>query len=71
MGTFASNFCDQISVNLFAFNPDAGGTTMTLLFKGAAGSCPNTRGNANLVPVVANGKVYVGSNKQLSIFGVK
>jgi hypothetical protein len=28
-------------------------------------------GNSNQVPVVANGKVYVASNKQLQIFGLK
>jgi hypothetical protein len=27
-------------------------------------------GNANIVPVVANGKVYVAANKQLTIFGI-
>ena len=29
-----------------------------------------TGGNANIVPVVANGRVYVASNKQLTIFGL-
>jgi hypothetical protein len=28
-------------------------------------------GNANVVPVVANGKVYVATNQQLTIFGLK
>jgi hypothetical protein len=36
-----------------------------------AGHWPNTGGNANLVPVVTNGKVYVASNTQLAIFGIK
>jgi hypothetical protein len=44
---------------------------MTQLFKGGADSWPNTGGNSNLVPVVANGQVYVASNKQLQIFGLK
>ena len=35
-----------------------------------AGTWPNTGGNSNLVPVVANGKVYVASFKTLSIFGL-
>lgn len=61
----------NITINLFAFNPDAGGSTMTQLFAGAAGSWPNTGGNSNLVPVVANGQVFVASNKQLQIFGLK
>jgi hypothetical protein len=43
---------------------------MTQLFRGAAGAWPNTGGNANLVPVVANGKVYVASYKELEIFGL-
>lgn len=56
---------------LAAFNPDAGGSTMTQLFKASAGAWPNVGGNANLVPVVANGQVFVASNKQLQIFGLK
>jgi hypothetical protein len=36
----------------------------------AAGNWPNLTGNANLVPVVANGQVFVASNKQLQIFGL-
>jgi hypothetical protein len=58
-------------ISLYAFNPDSGGSTMTQLFKGSAGSWPNFGGNSNTVPVVANGKVYVVSNKQLQIFGLK
>jgi hypothetical protein len=56
-------------IYLFAFNPDAGGKKMTMLFKGGAGTWPNL-GNANAVPVVANGQVYVGSNKMLEVFGL-
>jgi hypothetical protein len=41
-----------------------------MLFQGTAGTWPNTGGNANIVPVVVNGKVYVASNKQLNIFGL-
>lgn len=59
------------TINLFAFNPDAGGSKMKQLFEGPAGSWPNTGGNSNLIPVVANGKVYVASNKQLQIFGLR
>ena len=43
---------------------------MKKLFSGRAGTWPNVGGNANLVPVVANGEVFVGSNKQLHIFGL-
>lgn len=57
---------------LFAFNPDSvSGGIMTQLFKGQAGNWPNLGGDANLVPVVANGEVFVASNKQLQIFGLK
>jgi outer membrane protein assembly factor BamB len=58
-------------IYLFAFNPESGGTKMKLLFKAQAGAWPNLGGNANLVPVVANGLVFVGSNQQLQIFGLK
>ena len=44
---------------------------MTLLLKVAAGKWPNITGNANLVPVVADGQVFVASNLQLRIFGLK
>jgi hypothetical protein len=58
-------------IYLYAFNPDAGGTTMKPIFKAAAGNWPNVGGDANLVPVVANGQVFVASDKQLQIFGLK
>ncbi|MGB8012288.1 MAG: hypothetical protein WCF68_11775 [Terriglobales bacterium] len=56
-------------IHLFAFNPDAGKTTMKRLFSAVAGAWPNLTGDANLVPVVANGQVFVASHKQLRIFG--
>jgi len=58
-------------VNLYAVDPstfDASGN-MATLFSGSAGSWP-MKGMANLVPLVANGHVYVGSYKRLTIFGV-
>jgi hypothetical protein len=58
------------NIALYAFNPDSGGSKMTLLFESRAGSWPNQGGDSNQVPVVANGKVYVASNKQLRIFGL-
>ncbi len=58
------------SIFLYAFNPQSTGS-MPILFQGAAGSWPNVEGNSNLVPLVANGKVYVGSYQQLAIFGLK
>lgn len=57
-------------IYLFAFDPESGGTKMKQLFKVQAGAWPNVTGNSNLVPVVANGLVFVASNKQLQIFGL-
>jgi len=57
-------------VTLYAFDPGANATNLRLLWSGVAGLWPNTGGNAYLVPTVANGRVYVGSNKQVRIFGV-
>jgi hypothetical protein len=53
------------AVRLYAF-----GETGHLLFSGIAGTWPNTGGNSDIVPVVANGKVYVASYKSLAIFGL-
>ncbi|MGA8436809.1 MAG: hypothetical protein WB762_26405 [Candidatus Sulfotelmatobacter sp.] len=58
------------AIGLYAFNPDSG-AKMTSLFHANAGAWPNYGGNLNQVPVVANGKVYVASHKQLQIFGLK
>jgi hypothetical protein len=57
---------------LYAFNPESVTSgTMQQLLKVQAGAWPNTTGNSNLVPVVANGEVFVATNKQLQIFGIK
>jgi hypothetical protein len=55
---------EYVSLNAFAAQ---GGAT---LYGGDAGTWPNKGGNANIVPVVANGKVYVASYKGLAIFGL-
>lgn len=60
----------QDSINLVALNPDSGGSTMSILFNENAGSWPNMLNNANVVPVVANGEVFVASYQQLQIFGL-
>jgi outer membrane protein assembly factor BamB len=52
-------------VTLYAFDPSTGAT----LFTQTAGTWPQP-GNANIVPVPVNGKVYVASYKQLAIFGI-
>src|SRR5262249_10085712 len=48
------------NVTLYAFDPQAAahGTT-SWLFSAVAGTWPNSNANANVVPVVANGRVYV------------
>ncbi len=60
------------NVLLYAFDaqPAGGSTTLTQLYSGVAGNWPNTGGNANIVPVVADGKVFVASNQQLAVFGL-
>jgi len=58
-------------LGIYAFNPESGGSKMTALFKAHVGPWPNYNGDANLVPVVANGKVYVASYQQLEILGLK
>jgi len=57
------------AIYLYAFNPDSG-TNMETLFIAQAGDWPNVHGNSNLVPVVANGEVFVASYNQLQIFGL-
>jgi hypothetical protein len=57
-------------VYLYALSQTVTNGTLTELFKGLAGTWPNMNANSNIVPVVANGHVYVASNKQLSVFGL-
>jgi hypothetical protein len=58
------------NLTLYAFAAQVSNATYQQLFSSSAGSWPNTTGNANVVPVVANGMVYVASNQALTIFGV-
>jgi hypothetical protein len=53
-----------------AFDPN-NGQPMTKLFGATAGNWPNLGGNSNLVPVVANGRVFVASYRKLKIYGLK
>jgi hypothetical protein len=53
-------------VTLYAFNAASGAQ----LYSDAAGTWVKGGGDANLVPTVANGMVYVASYENLSIFGV-
>jgi hypothetical protein len=58
------------AIQLYAFDPNAGDGLAKTLFIGNAGQWPDSDGNANLVPTVADGHVYVASYKQLTIFGL-
>jgi outer membrane protein assembly factor BamB len=58
------------TVSLYAFSPDSGGATMKQLFMGNAGAWVSNGSNPNLVPVVANGRVFVASYKELVILGL-
>jgi hypothetical protein len=59
------------TIHLFAFDPEAGGTTLKQIQNKPAGTWPSLNANSNIVPVVANGKVFVASYKELIIFGVR
>jgi len=59
---------------LYAFQPIPGNPKLRQLFKATAGNwdVPHPAGdgaNSNIVPVVANGHVYVASYRELDIFG--
>jgi hypothetical protein len=60
------------SITLLAFKSEPQGPSSTLetLYQATAGYWAATQANANIVPVVANGKVYVASYEQLDIFGL-
>jgi hypothetical protein len=56
-------------LTLYAFSTAVSGGTLPLLYSAAAGPWPTLEGNANVVPLVANGRVYVAGYKTLRIFG--
>jgi hypothetical protein len=60
------------TLRLFAFDPshiNKSGES-TPIFTAPAGTWPNTGGNPNTVPLVANGRVYVGGYQSVAIFGL-
>jgi hypothetical protein len=54
------------ALTLYAFDPSSAATIVSL----NAGTFPNTDFNANVVPVVANGFVYVAGGSHLTILGL-
>ena len=57
-------------LQLYAFDAKPAGGSLPQLWAGEAGNWPNNGGNANIVPMVANGRVYVASYQELEIFGL-
>ncbi len=59
-------------LTLYAYSGTPSGSSLTLLWSSPnpAGFWPNDGGNANIVPTVANGRVFVASNKQVQIFAL-
>ena len=59
-------------MSLFAFSETVNNGQLTQLYQGVAGEWgpDSLSANANTVPVVANGQVYVATYKQLRIFGL-
>ena len=56
---------------LYAFDPHAAAQGKNdWLFSDVAGTWPNLTANANIVPVITHGRVYVASYKELAIFGL-
>jgi hypothetical protein len=60
------------TVRLYAFGatPTPGTSVLPQLFVSAVGQWPAPQSNGNIVPVVANGRVYVAANNQLAILGL-
>jgi len=56
----------NLTLGLYAFDAGAG----TTLYTAPAGYWGSLGGNANVVPVVANGEVFVAGDAQLAIFGL-
>lgn len=81
MTSVSSNGTDNAVIWAVSHPPDKGprtimlhaydATNATRLFSEAAGNWPNFDGTANVMPVVANGKVYVAAYRSLSIFGLR
>lgn len=81
MTSVSSNGLENAVIWAVSHPPNEGPKTITLhafdatsaekLFSHPAGNWPNFDGTANVVPVVANGKVFVAAYRSLSIFGLR
>jgi hypothetical protein len=81
MTAVSSNGVDNAVIWAVSHPPDGGARTISLhafdatnatrLFSQAAGTWPNFDGTANVMPVIANGKVFVAAYRSLSIFGLR
>jgi hypothetical protein len=61
----------QTNIYLYAFSPDIGDATkMKQLYEGTVGTWVVNGSNTNLIPVVANGEVFVASYKEIVILGL-
>jgi hypothetical protein len=58
------------AVTLYAFDANDDGIARPPLQAVTAGVWPYVRADANIVPVVANGRVHVASYQELAIFGI-
>jgi hypothetical protein len=66
----SSGYPTQILLYAFSAAPPDGKTKLTKLYSSLAGTWVSLTGNPNIVPMVANGRVYVASYQQLEIFGL-
>ncbi len=65
-----STASQEVTLMAFAGMPPAGTTQLKQLFSAPAGPWPVGNINASVMPTVANGRVYLATQKQLAIFGI-
>jgi hypothetical protein len=61
----------KMHVTLYAFDAAPSGGQLRLLWHENAGKWSESQAMANIVPTVANGRVYVASDGELEIFGIR
>ena len=57
-------------MGFYAFDPEAGGSTLKMIYSNQTFGTWPYNGSSNQVPVVANGEVFVASGQELTIFGL-